>query len=228
MKLFQPKWNYQYISSSSDDLESFWERKDALFADDFALLKSLRSNGLNEAPYFHCFLEDDPSDLCGIDVETQLPVSCYDRFFILQSSPRLIHLAAYFNASLCFSYLSEHGADINSTDSFQRTVDLYAVAGSSYKIFSLLNDTNIFKCMLIASNEPHKISFFFLNSFFLYVIHNTKKNMIFWNSINRSNLGYRRVFDCFSWHTRVGWNGYIEFCDEIEWSLKPLDKHKPK
>ncbi|KAH0790909.1 ankyrin repeat protein [Histomonas meleagridis] len=137
----------------SPDLEYFWERKDSLFANDFALLKTLRSKGLNDAPYFHCFIEDDPTDLSDVDVETTLPISCYDRFFLLQSSPPLIHLAAYFNASKCFDYLMKKGANLKSTDSYNRTLDLYCIAGSNIEAFSRIEEPNIFKCLLIATSN---------------------------------------------------------------------------
>lgn len=155
------KPNPDYLSP---ELESFWNKRDELFNNDFELLKKLRDDGLNDANYIRAFLNDDVQALEGIDLETEVSPCCYDRFFILQSSPKLIHLAAYFNAVNCFNYLISRGADLESKDGYGRTVPLYAFAGGSEKIIPLIDvAANTSRGLLIATSN-HRNNIFDLLS----------------------------------------------------------------
>lgn len=148
----------------SPELESFWNRRDELFSNDFELLRKLRETGLHDSSYIDAFLNDDPQALESVDFDTVVSPCCYDRFFILQSFPKLIHLAAYFNAVNCFNYLVSKGADLKSKDQNGRNVTLYAIAGGSDKILPLVDVAgNTARGLLIATTN-HRNNMFDLLS----------------------------------------------------------------
>ena len=127
---------------ATDSDFSYLNNKDELAADDWKVLKERRNGGNGSDPLFAIVMKDDVDALKGVaelDVNHVVAPSCYNRYFQLQNSPCLIHLAAFFGARKCAQYLLEKGAELK-TDEVGRTVAMFLGYGGNVDMIDLFPD----------------------------------------------------------------------------------------
>lgn len=115
-------------------------------ANQWEVLKAYRELGCNPSPLCQAIAKDDFQELKKllsdrqIDLDTHVPPSVFEPFWILNCCPTLIQYAAARGSVMCFRYLLLSGAKLNKRDQRGRTIEQFAIFGGNLEIIRLIED----------------------------------------------------------------------------------------